>query len=392
MSALVVGALWAGLVAYLLSRVLRQGRAFAAAVLPINWSGDVVGGLAIVIPMRDELDNVDTCLESLLAQRGLPDDWHIIVVDDNSTDGTVERVTGMAALEPRLRCIRAGALPPGWTGKSHACWLGAEATRSQWLCFIDADVRAAPTLVSSAAAAAAQMGIDMLSLSPFQELGSFWERLIIPAGLLTIAGAMNLRRIRDPAASDVTANGQFLLFRRQAYEAVGGHRSVCGEICEDKALAGLVKRRGGRFELMAAERLAQTRMYRDFASLWEGLGKNAVEILGSRVASVTAATAAAAIAWAVLAIPLWTAITIAGSRSAPGRVGFVLCLLASMALCGIHLGTARHCRIPLRYFGLFPVAYTAVAALAWFSLVLRWTGRVRWKGRTYRTEAPSRRP
>ncbi|HEX3881076.1 MAG TPA: glycosyltransferase family A protein [Stellaceae bacterium] len=392
MAALVAGAIWAGLVAYLLSRVMRQGRAFAAATLPDCGSCDIAGGLAIVVPMRNEIDNFDACLESLLAQRGLPDDWRIVVVDDNSTDGTAERLERLAAAEPRLHSMRAGALPPGWTGKSHACWLGATACRSGWLCFIDADVQSAPTLIASAVAAAARSEVDMLSLSPFQELGSFWERLIVPAGLLAIAGAMDLRRVGDPAARDVAANGQFLLFRRSAYEAAGGHRAVRGEICEDKALARLVKSQGRRFRLMAAERLARTRMYRDLGSLWDGLGKNAVEILGSSAASVAAATAAATVAWTAVALPVWSGIGIVEAPSAPERLGFALILLASLALCGAHLGTLRHCRIPFRYAGLLLVAYTAVAVLAWFSLGLRWTGRVRWKGRTYRTEALSRRP
>lgn len=393
MAELVAGALWAALVAYLLSRVLRQGHAFAAATLPASGMAGVAADVAIIVPMRDEIANVDACLGALLAQRDLGGRCEIVAVDDNSTDGTADRVARIAATEPRLRLLRAGTLPPQWTGKSHACWLGAAASRSEWLCFVDADLRATSTLVASAITAARKMQIDMLSLSPFQELGSFWERLIMPAGMLTIAGAMDLQRIGDPAVADVTANGQFLLFRRAAYEAIGGHRAVRGEICEDKALARLVKHHGGRFRLMGAEHLARTRMYRELGALWDGLAKNAVEVLGSTAASVTAASAAAAISWATVALPLGIALaTVGGAASATKTAGLVLCLLASLALFGTHLGTIRHCRVALGYSALFPAAYAVVAALAWYSLALRRAGRVQWKGRTYRIEREAAPP
>lgn len=386
MAALLIGAVWAGIVACLVFRVVRQGRAYAAAVLPASSSSGVSERVAIVVPMRDEIRNIDLCLTGLLAQRGLAGNWEIVVVDDNSTDGTAERLQQLAAAEPRLRFLHAGALPRAWTGKTRACWLGAAVSRGDWLCFIDADVRAGPLLVASAVAAAAESEIDMLSLSPFQELGSFWERLIIPAGLLAIAGAMDWRRTADPSSPAVTANGQFLLFRRAAYEALGGHAAVRGEICEDKALAGLVKRGKRRFRMMSAERLARTRMYRDLSALWEGLAKNAVEILGSAVASVAAASTAATLAWAAIAVPTGLALNLPNTPSAPALAGFALSLAASFALVGLHFGTARHCRVPPWYVPLFPAAYAAVALLAWCSLAARATGQVRWKGRRYRIE------
>jgi glycosyltransferase involved in cell wall biosynthesis len=171
MPAFVIGALWAALVAYLVGRLVRQGRAFDAAALPSPCQCPVSHDVTIVVPMRDELPNIDACLQSLLGQRDLSGRWEVVVVDDNSTDGTAKRLQQLSAAEPRLRVIRASLLPPGWTGKSHACWLGAAASRSEWPCFVDADLRGAPMLVASAIAAARDMEIDMLSLSPFQELG-----------------------------------------------------------------------------------------------------------------------------------------------------------------------------------------------------------------------------
>jgi chlorobactene glucosyltransferase len=268
-------------------------------------------------------------------------------------------------------------------GTTHACWCGAMRAKAEWICFVDVDVRAAPRLVATAVAAADEQSVHLLSLSPFQELGSFWERLIVPVGLVLIACAMDLRQINDPAAPDVSASGQFMLFRRDAYFAVSGHAAVRGEICEDKALAARIKQAGIRFRLVGGGRLARTRMYTDLPSLWEGFSKNAVEILGNAAATVTLAMAGLIFSWTALALPVWSALVLAGDPFAPVVLGSGLCVAGSLAILGVHLGTVWHCRIPLWFGLLFPASYTAVVILAWSSLVLRRTGRVKWKGRTY---------
>jgi chlorobactene glucosyltransferase len=307
----------------------------------------------------------------------------IIVVDDGSQDGTGQAVARAACNDPRIELIEAGDLPPGWMGKPHACWQGALRTRAEWLCFVDADVRAMPELVGAALSAASHQHIDMLSLNPLQELGSFWERLIIPAGLVAIACTIDLRPIDDPASPEVSANGQFILIRRAVYFAVGGHAAVRGEVCEDKALAGRVKHGGWRYRLLGAEHLARTRMYTGFAALWEGLGKNAVEIIGDGATTLAAATAAMLIGWAAILVPALTAVAVARQPSAAALIGLTLAAFGSAAVLGIQTGTARHFRVPLVFALMFPVAYSAVATLAWHSVALRRAGHITWKGRTY---------
>ena len=329
MSVLIAGTLWTSLVTYLLLRVLRQSRVHSAGSLKPEMPRRGPVSVSIILSVRNETARVGACLQALLAQTGLGENTEIIVVDDDSTDGTAEQVARMATAEPGIKLIRSGPLPAGWMGKPHACWCGAMRAKADWICFVDADVRAAPGLMATAVAAADEQSVDLLSLSPFQELGSFWERLIVPVGLVLIGCAMDLHRIDDPAASDVSASGQFLLFRRDAYFAVGGHAAVRGEICEDKALAGRVKRAGMRFRLVGGERLARTRMYTDLPSLWEGFSKNAVEILGDAVATVTLAIAGLIFSWLALALPVWSARVFVGGPSAPVVAGFGLCLAGS---------------------------------------------------------------
>jgi len=229
-AALLAGAVWAGLIGWLILRLLRQFRIHRAASL--GDPTDVPSSLpsvAIIVPARDEIANIATCLAGLTAQRGLTGGLSIAVVDDGSQDGTGQAVARVGRDDPRIELIDPGDLPAGWMGKPHACWQGALRSKAEWLCFIDADVRATPDLVGAALAAALRQRIDMLSLNPLQELGSFWERLIIPAGLVLIGCAQDLRPVDDPASPEVTANGQFLLIRRAAYFAIGGHAAVRGE-------------------------------------------------------------------------------------------------------------------------------------------------------------------
>ena len=386
MAVLLAGLVWASLVGWLISRALRQFRVHSAVSLAGPGPEPVApqrGAVAIIVPARDEAENLGKCFAGLSVQRGLATGSSIIVVDDGSQDATAKIVVRAASADPRISFIEAGPLPAGWMGKPHACWRGAMPTDAEWLCFIDADVRAAADLIATAIGAAERNDIDMLSLTPFQELGSFWERLIIPAGLVLIACAKDLRLIDDPASPEISANGQFILIRRAVYFGVGGHEAVRDEICEDKALAARVKRAGWRFRLLGAEHLAQTRMYTGLASLWEGLSKNAVEIMGDGRTTVAVATAGIVLAWAALLLPALAIMVFLQQPSVAAAIGCALALLGSGAALGVQIGTARHFRIPMVYGLLFPCAYTAVAALAWRSVALRRHGRVTWKGRTY---------
>ncbi len=223
----------------------------------------------------------------------------------------------------------------------------------------------------------------MLSLQPFQQLGSFWERLVIPAGLLMIACAKDLRMTQDPASWAAVVNGQFLLIRRPVYFGMGGHAAVAAEICEDKALATNVKQAGYQLRVLTAEHLASTRMNRDFRSLWEGLSKNATEMIGSLPMTVAAATLVVIVGWAALLLPMALGAILFRQFSTVTCIGLGLALLASAIVIGIQIGTARHFRIPAAFGLIYALGYTVAACLACRSALAHLNGRVTWKGRTY---------
>jgi chlorobactene glucosyltransferase len=239
----------------------------------------------------------------------------------------------------------------------------------------------APSLI----AVATSDGIDLLSLVPQQKLGSVAERLIMPCGLVLLAFVQDLRRTQSGGALDeVTASGQFLLVRRSAYEAIGGHAAVRAQICEDLELARLFKRSGFKVVLRAGERLLSARMYRGWRTLWPGLAKNLVDTLGGPARTIASALAAVVLSWSSLVIPAVNAHGCALGESG-ACLALPLAALGSMAAFALHIAAAGKFGIPLWYGLLFPIGYTAGALIAFDSVRRRWNGRVSWKGRSYRS-------
>jgi chlorobactene glucosyltransferase len=385
MAYLVLSCAWLGLVAWLIAHAIGQRRLFGSVESLPELPAEQAPYVAIIVPVRNESANVRACLQSLLAQCYPAARSCVLVVDDESTDDTARIVAAMAEQNARLSLLRSPPLPPGWVGKSHACWIGAAAVPAQtrWLCFVDADVRAAPALLASAVRTVGDEGIDLLSLMPRQELRSFAERLILPCGLFVLAFCQDLRRRQANDSADATATGQFMLIRREAYAAAGGHAAVASAICEDVALARLIKRRGHKVALRSGDRLLSTRMYTGWQTLWPGLTKNLVEMLGGPGAALATALLAVPLAWAVVIVPAVDGVGCLGTGDGAACVALVPALVASAAALGLHLAGAIHFRIPVWYGLLFPVGYTVGALMVLDSVRRRWRGRVSWKGRSY---------
>lgn len=368
--------LWAGVITGLLLRAVTQYRHYEALkARPASaLSREQPASVTVIVPARNEARNIGRCVRRLMAQTH--PDLEIVVVNDNSSDHTGAIVSDLSCFDHRLRLLECAPLPRGWTGKPHACWRGSRDASTEWLCFMDADTVAEPDLITTAVQAAQERGLDMLSLEPFQELGSFWERVIIPAGFLILAFGQDLREVNDPGSPEATANGQFILIRRAVYESVGGHAAVRGEICEDSALARQVKGGGHRLAILGANDLVQTRMYTNLASLWEGLSKNVVEMLGGLRATALAAMASFGLGWVTVLLPIWA------WRHGPVAPA-ILITMASTALAATHVSAARYFRIPFFYGLFFPVGYTMGGLIALNSIRLRENRRVAWKGRIY---------
>jgi chlorobactene glucosyltransferase len=243
-------------------------------------------------------------------------------------------------------------------------------------------VTAAPAALSSAVHAAAERSLDLLSLMPRQEFKSVAERLILPCGLILLSFLQDLRQSQARSGREVSATGQFMLVRRAAYDAVGGHAAVCSKICEDLEFARRLKQSGHAVLLMGGDAALATRMYTGWGTLWPGLAKNLVDTFGGPAATLAVALAAVILAWATYLLPLFDLLALRGGV-AGALPALVLALAGSGAAVGLHLAATFHFRIPFWYGFIFPLGYTVGALLALDSVRRRLSGRVVWKGRIY---------
>ncbi len=381
---LVVTCIWSVAVAILIYRAIGQRQIFAD-LRPVPGSAPPSARVLVIVPARNESVNIATCIEALSRQTYPEPQFAVRVVDDHSCDGTGEIARKAANSQKGFQVLESPPLPPRWVGKCHACWTGATrdiGARPEWMCFIDADVVAAPSLLVAAVAQAQAQSLDLLSLAPKQILRTWTERLVMPCGLYCLAFCRNMKRLQAQECADATVTGQFLLVRAKTYFAVGGHKTVFNEICEDVALARLIKQRGGRVALFGGQELLSCRMYHNWAALRAGLAKNLVDMLGGAARTVWTAIAAVSLAWATIGVPLFDASGCA--HDAPQACAALgLSLASSGAAFGLHLAGARFFAIPLWYGLLFPFGYSLGALIAADSLRWRFRKRIAWKGRIY---------
>ena len=239
--------------------------------------GELSGELplvSLVIPARDEGRNIRRCVESALASTAPA--LEVVVVDDHSTDDTGVIVAELAARDTRLRAVTPPPLPVGWFGKQWACNAGAHVARGAILGFLDADTWQAPDLVPRVVSAMRARGADLLTVAGAQEMGSFWERLVQPQVFAILGARYGGTEVVNASrhAANKIANGQCMFFRRDAYDAMGGHGAVREKVAEDLALAQQWFSAGRRVTMVLGLSQLRTRMYTSLRELVEGWGKN----------------------------------------------------------------------------------------------------------------------
>lgn len=338
--------------------------------------------VSVVIPARNEAHQVRTVIESVLAS-SYPD-IEVIVVDDRSTDTTAAVVEALAAAHPALRLVRGTPLPEGWYGKPWACQQGAKVATGAFLLFTDADTRHEPELLGRALAMLQREGADLFTVAPRQLVVTFWERAIMPQVWLLLGFRFHPTRVnaaRSPRA--VVANGQFMLFPRASYDALGGHAAVRGEVVEDLAMAQRVVASGRRLYMAFAYEFMATRMYRNLREIVEGWSKNlfigSQQSLGPHPvlrAMAPLLLVAHQLFW--LAPPVLLCLALAGACAA--------WLMPAAVATGLAIGFWAIVSVGMGAPAWYGVAYPAGALLTLY-IVLRstWRGRrrVEWRGRTY---------
>ncbi|MFN7943517.1 MAG: glycosyltransferase [Thermoanaerobaculia bacterium] len=292
---IVVALLWAAASLGFALRLAR--RRLAAPRLPPPIAAPPA--TTVLLPLRDEIANLDACLAALRALRPAPP---IVAIDDDSRDGTLEAARALAATHSALMVVAAPPPPPGANGKVNALLAGARAAErsgSAWLLAVDADARPAPAALARAHAAAAAHGLDALSLAGRQAAPSLGEALLTPPVFALLDALLPDWAAAARGEGPPVANGQFFLVRRAALEAIGGYGAILGERLDDVALARRLAAAGLRVGFWRARDALAVRMYRGLAATFRGWRRNLALIFAERPA-IAHAVAALAILSAVL--------------------------------------------------------------------------------------------
>lgn len=341
--------------------------------------------VSLLIPARNEERSIGRCVAGALAQR-YPH-VEVLVLDDGSTDGTAA-VLAQFAHDPRLRVLQGQPLPPGWVGKSYACQQLSMQARGSWLLFLDADTAPHPDLTAALLTHAHRRQLDLVTVFPFLELGTFWERVILPPFLHLITAIYPVERFEHPASrpDEVLANGQCIFVRRAAYEHIGGHGAVRNQVLEDVHLAQAIRAAGFRVGGVEGFAYLRVRMYQNGREVVEGLTKHAAAGMrngGAR--SWRVAWSQLVLAWGPPVMMSYGVMLQATGAAAPGGATLLLGGLAWMA--GLSMWGALYrsqYRLSPLYALLWPFGLLVYLLIAVRGIWHVYQGRgVSWKGRTY---------
>lgn len=332
---------------------------------------------SILIPARNEAAGIAAAVQAALASTGVA--VEVVVLDDDSADGTGEIVMRLGASDPRVRLVAAPPLGRGWAGKQRACYLLAQAARHPVLVFIDADVRLAPEATALAAGhLLADAGLGMVSGFPREITVGAAERLVIPWIHLLLLGYLPMARMQQSAAPAYgAACGQWIIARADAYAAVRGHAAAPASRHDGTSLPRTFRAGGWRTDVFDGSELAACRMYTNGRSVWHGFAKSAGEGMATPAA-----------------LPVWT-LLLAGGHILPwlllpfglatGRTDLAL---AGGLGVGANLALQLVLRARLHQAWLTVLLHPCGAA---FVLINQWAGLIRhlggrpseWRGRRY---------
>jgi chlorobactene glucosyltransferase len=229
--------------------------------------------VSVLAPARNEEHRVlANCIRSILAQDY--GKFEVIAVNDCSTDETGAILETLARSDDRLRVIEGEEPPAGWLGKPYAMQQAFNHARGEWILATDADMIFDKAALRTAIDRTLEGKGDAMTLIPYFEAGSFWERVMIPTWAWVLLMFTLFYRISNPKTPGAVGIGGFFLMRRTVLERVGGYEALKDEVMEDVRLAEMIKRSGSSLLTEYAPKLLSTRMYRDFGEMWECSTKN----------------------------------------------------------------------------------------------------------------------
>jgi chlorobactene glucosyltransferase len=364
-----------GVVVYLTTNII-----YLVRLVPIFQELEDSPMVSVCVPARNEERGILACLESLLEQ-DYPQ-FEVIVVNDHSTDSTGELIQGLAEKDSRLMALEGESLPEGWLGKPFALHQACQKAKGDILLFTDADPVFEPQALRTAVFTMQERELDALTLMPKAEFGSFWERAVQPVIFGFIASLTRFKNVNDPDHKSAMGFGAFLMFKRSAYEFIGGHEGGKADVLEDVLIAKRVKKAGLKLLVADAKSLFSIRMYYGFREIWIGWRKNM--FLAMR-RSVPRALYFVSMVLGFVLTPYmilgWNVVTGAGVLwEGLSLFGVIMVSAATIKTCDeLGLNRINAC--------LFPIGAVVMAAIMMNSMIqVLVFSRTEWRGRVYSME------
>jgi len=351
----------------------------------------------VFVPAHNEAAHIGVLIESLRAQGH--DRFHVTLALDRCTDGTAERARGAIGDDKRFSIVEINDCPEGWAGKVHAVWHAMRETRFEpkpdYLLFIDADTRLSPDCLGATLALSHARDLDLLSLLSTLTTDRWFERIVQPSAGMELVYQFPLLRCNGRGAPRPFANGQFMLFRQEAYETIGGHEGVRDELLEDLALARQVSESDMVAGVFMAGSVLECRMYESWSEFTRGWKRIYTESARRRHARLlrrgwrkrltgtlmpVGSLAALLLGGATVSAGGWTAAAAAWSIGG-GTLGLLAyALVAGVVLTGL--------RVPLVYLTTFPAgAWLVGGILTSAARDLRTGTPTQWGGKVYSRES-----
>jgi chlorobactene glucosyltransferase len=330
--------------------------------------------VSLLIPARNEQQNLELLLPTLVAQDYA--NLEIIVLNDHSTDRTLEIAQEYAARDARLHVIEGGVLLEGWLGKPNACRQLAEAATGEILVFTDADTLWQPDAITLCVKAMQATNSDAMCAWPQQILSGWFSSLVQPWMTWSLLALLPVWLIPNPKHKlIVSANGQMLAFRKNCYSSIGGFEPVKHSILEDMALARNVKAQNMRFVLLNGLGSVKCKMYSSTQETFDGFAKAAFVGLGSSVPALFVSILF--FAWLFLAPWIWLFVAIFSNSSITLPIVAVLLSLLGRFVADLEFG------YPLYLWLQQPISMIGWAVIAIASWRRFHKGQTSWKGRVY---------
>jgi chlorobactene glucosyltransferase len=355
--------------------------------------------VSVVLPARDEQDNIQKCLDSLVRQDY--QNYEIIAVNDSSTDATGEILHKLAASnsEREITIINLERKPIGWVGKNWACFQGYKRSSGQVLLFTDADTIHAPDTISLAVRHMVDEKLDALTARPRITSDNTWTKIVLPLVWMVSHIAYSALKVNNPKSKTGLVFGGFYLITREVYESLGTHQSVKGDIAEDLAIGEKLKLGKHRLRMFLGEDNIQASWALDSRSLHSAIHRAIVSAFRKQ----PILTCASAALQAVMLILPWVVLPYSAywlflssyeeSQMHTNDMPISILLILNLLVLGmIFTSSFALSRLSLRQ-GSFSLLYVLASPLACLfifgetvlSIIKAATNNdtMSWKGRTY---------